>query len=194
MNNTTWVLGDAEAERRLTGPIDGGWQEQVRQQLRAARYSMSFTAAQVSAAQELARGQMRPLSMGGSFELEQAECPFAQVAEDEQLSFMAEMFKQQLAQLPARQQEALRLRAMGLKQREIAAAMDCSQPAIAALLRKAQGRLAQAEMSSLWLQAIDIDAREQLLHGRVSRRWDKAVRKAEPVIMRAEALRRCPCP
>ena len=194
MKNTTWVLGDAEGERRLTGPVDGGWQEQVRQQLRAARYGMNFTAAQVSAAQELACGMMRPLAMGSSFELEQAEQPFAGVAEDEQLTWMGEMFKQQLAELPARQQEALRLRALGMKQREIAAAMECSQQAVAALLRKAQGRLGQAEMSSLWLQAIDIDAREQLLHGRVSRRWDKAVRKAEPVIKRAEALRRCPCP
>lgn len=138
LSDCTWVLGDAEAERRFCGPVDGGWQAQVRQQLRAARYGLSFSAAQISAAQELARGEVRPLFMGGPAELEAEEqessiSPLNALAQEEQGEWL-------LLQMSARQREAVELKAEGMSRRQMAEAMGCSEERVKELLKDARKR------------------------------------------------------
>ena len=141
LSDCTWVLGDAEAERRFCGPVNSGWQEQVRQQLRAARYGLSFSAKQISAAQELARSEVRPLFMGGPAELEEEEqasgiSPLNALAQEEQAEWL-------LLQMSPRA-VGIELKAEGLSMREAAAEMGCSHVAVSKLQKKAMAAMRAA--------------------------------------------------
>lgn len=140
LSDCTWVLGDADGERQVRrGREASGWQAQLRADLRSARYGFVCSNAQECRVQELARGEMRPLSVEGLDEEPCGRSPLEQLALQEEAAWV-------MHSLSPRQQEALGLRADGLSAKASAEAMGCSPERVKELLKDARKRARAARV------------------------------------------------